>query len=92
MLGRGEVIGELQMSWDELLNHGDEPFGKQLTSHIHTSTKHLIDLSFPPIRDVCPSLTLRAAILHDCDDQDCAMSDVSDAGFWFLVLLTECQP
>jgi len=59
MLGRGEVIGELQMSWDELLNHGDEPF----------------DLSFPPIRDVCPSLTLRAAILHACDDQDSALSD-----------------
>ncbi|KAG1759625.1 CHAT domain-containing protein [Suillus occidentalis] len=34
MLGSGEVIGKLQMSWDELLDHGDEPF----------------DLSFPPVR------------------------------------------
>jgi hypothetical protein len=28
MLGSGEVIGKLQMSWGELLNHGDEPFGE----------------------------------------------------------------
>jgi hypothetical protein len=30
MLGGGEVIGKrkLHMSWDELLNHGDEPFGE----------------------------------------------------------------
>ncbi|KAG2092389.1 CHAT domain-containing protein [Suillus cothurnatus] len=68
MLGRGEVIGELQMSWDELLNHGDEPF----------------DLSFPPIRDVCPSLTLRAAILYACDDQDSALSD------HFQLVLDQC--
>ncbi|KAG1846748.1 hypothetical protein F4604DRAFT_1959984 [Suillus subluteus] len=47
------------MSWDELLDHGDEPF----------------DLSFPPIRDVHPSLTLKAAIVHACDDQDSALSD-----------------
>ncbi|KAG1877225.1 CHAT domain-containing protein [Suillus subluteus] len=26
MLGSGEVIGKLQTSWDELLEHGDEPF------------------------------------------------------------------
>jgi hypothetical protein len=28
MLGSGELIGKLQMSWDEVLNHGDEPFGE----------------------------------------------------------------
>jgi hypothetical protein len=30
ILGSGEVIGKrkLHMSWDELLNHGDEPFGE----------------------------------------------------------------
>ena len=28
MLGSGDVIGKLQMSWNELLNHGDEPFGE----------------------------------------------------------------
>jgi tetratricopeptide (TPR) repeat protein len=59
MLGNGEVIGKLQISWDELLDHGDEPF----------------DLSFPPVRDVCPSLTLRAAAVHACDDQDSTLSD-----------------
>ncbi|KAG1852507.1 CHAT domain-containing protein [Suillus subluteus] len=59
MLGSGEVIGKLQMSWDELLDHGDEPF----------------DLSFPPVRDVHPSLTLKAAVVHACDDEDSALSD-----------------
>jgi hypothetical protein len=28
MLGSGKVIGKLQTSWDELLDHGDEPFGE----------------------------------------------------------------
>ncbi|KAG2034105.1 CHAT domain-containing protein [Suillus americanus] len=59
MLGSGEVIGKLQMSWDELLDHGDEPF----------------NLSFPPVRDVHPSLTLKAAVVHACDDEDSALSD-----------------
>ncbi|KAG2133464.1 CHAT domain-containing protein [Suillus cothurnatus] len=59
MLGNGEVIGKLQISWDELLDHGDEPF----------------DVSFPPVRNVCPSLTLRAAAVHACDDQDNTLSD-----------------
>ncbi|KAG1835853.1 CHAT domain-containing protein [Suillus subalutaceus] len=58
MLGSGEVIGKLQKSWDELLGHGDEPFA----------------LSFPPVRGVHPSLTLKAAIVHTCDDQDGALS------------------
>ncbi|KAG1758652.1 CHAT domain-containing protein [Suillus occidentalis] len=59
ILGSGEVIGKLQISWDELLNHGDEPF----------------DISFPPVRGVHPSLTLKAAVVHACDDQDGALSD-----------------
>ncbi|KAG1877232.1 CHAT domain-containing protein [Suillus subluteus] len=60
MLGNGEVIGKLQTSWDELLDHGDEPFV----------------LSFPPVRDVHQaSLTLKAAIVHTCDDQDSVLSD-----------------
>ncbi|KAG2089825.1 hypothetical protein BD769DRAFT_1525801 [Suillus cothurnatus] len=71
MLGSGEVIGELKMSWDELLDHGDEPF----------------DLSFPSVRGVRPSLTLKAAYVHTCDNQNGALSDVSDVGlcplsFW----------
>ncbi|KAG2084742.1 uncharacterized protein F5147DRAFT_765194 [Suillus discolor] len=47
------------MSWDELLDHGDEPF----------------DISFPPVRGVHPSLELKVAIVHACDDQDDALFD-----------------
>ncbi|KAG1809682.1 CHAT domain-containing protein [Suillus subaureus] len=46
------------MSWDELLDHGDEPFA----------------LAFPPVCDVYPSLTLKATIVHACDDQEGALS------------------
>ncbi|KAG2340399.1 TPR-like protein [Suillus weaverae] len=56
VLGSGELIGKLQLSWRELLNHGDEPF----------------DLSFPSVRGVHPSLTLKVAVVHACDD---ALSD-----------------
>jgi len=28
MLGNGEVIGKLEMSWNELLGHGNDPFGE----------------------------------------------------------------
>ncbi|KAG1732991.1 CHAT domain-containing protein [Suillus occidentalis] len=59
MLGSGEVIGGLQMSWDELLDHGDEAF----------------DLSSPPVCGVHPSLTLKAAVVQACDDQEGALSD-----------------
>ncbi|KAG1779539.1 CHAT domain-containing protein [Suillus placidus] len=59
MLGSGEVIGKLQMSWDELLDHGDEPF----------------NLSFPPVRGVHPSFALKTAVVLACDDQDGALSD-----------------
>ncbi|KAG2122498.1 CHAT domain-containing protein [Suillus clintonianus] len=59
MLGNGEIIGKLQTSWDELLDHGDEPF----------------ELSFPPIGGVTPSLTLMAAVVHACDNQDNALFD-----------------
>ncbi|KAG1775501.1 CHAT domain-containing protein [Suillus placidus] len=59
MLGSGEVIGKLQMSWDELLDHGDESF----------------DISFPPVCDVHPSLTLKAAVVYACDHLDGALSD-----------------
>ncbi|KAG1788963.1 CHAT domain-containing protein [Suillus plorans] len=73
MLGGGEVIGELQVSWDELLDHGDHPF----------------DLSFPAVRDVQPSITLKVAVVHACDDQkgalfdslvDCEIARDADAG------------
>ncbi|KAG1831952.1 CHAT domain-containing protein [Suillus subalutaceus] len=57
MLGSGELIGELEVTWDELLDHGDEPF----------------NLSFPPVRGGCPSLMLKAAVVHSCDNQDSAL-------------------
>ncbi|KAG1722672.1 CHAT domain-containing protein [Suillus lakei] len=59
MLGNGEVIGKLETSWDELLDHGDEPF----------------DISFPPICGVHLSLTLKAAVVHACDNQVDALLD-----------------
>jgi hypothetical protein len=59
MLGSGEVIGKLQMSWDELLDRGYE----------------LFDLSFPPVCDVCPSFTLKAVVVRACDDEDSVLSD-----------------
>ncbi|KAG1841918.1 CHAT domain-containing protein [Suillus subalutaceus] len=59
MLGNGEVVGKLETSWDTLLDHGNEPF----------------DISFPSVRGVHPSLTLKATVLHDCDDQDSALRD-----------------
>ncbi|KAG1857716.1 CHAT domain-containing protein [Suillus subalutaceus] len=58
MLGGGEVIGKLQISWDELLDYGDEPF----------------DIYFPPVHGVHPSLTLKVAIVHACDNQNGALS------------------
>ncbi|KAG1771928.1 CHAT domain-containing protein [Suillus placidus] len=70
MLGSGEVIGKLELSWDDLLNHGDEPF----------------DISFPPVRGVHPSLTLKVAVVHACDDAlsdslvDCGIARDTDAG------------
>lgn len=62
MLSNGELIGELETTWDELLDHGDEPF----------------DLSFSPVRGICPSLTLKAAVVHSCDNQDSPQLDVCD--------------
>ncbi|KAG1837231.1 CHAT domain-containing protein [Suillus subalutaceus] len=59
MLGNGEVVGKLDTSWDELLDHGNEPF----------------DISFPSVDGVHSSLTLKATVLHDCDYQDSALPD-----------------
>ncbi|KAG2346354.1 hypothetical protein BDR05DRAFT_997357 [Suillus weaverae] len=57
----GEVIGKLQTSWDDLLNHGDEPFV----------------LSFPPVRGVDPSLTLKVDVVHAYDDHDGVLFDTA---------------
>ncbi|KAG2134472.1 CHAT domain-containing protein [Suillus clintonianus] len=59
MLGNGELIGQLETSWDELLDHGNEPF----------------ELSFPPVRGVNPSLKLKAVVVHARDNQDGALFD-----------------
>ncbi|KAG2033600.1 hypothetical protein BDR03DRAFT_1014125 [Suillus americanus] len=50
MLGSGEVLGKLQMWWDELLDHGDEPFV----------------VSFQPVRGIYPSLILKVAVVDAC--------------------------
>ncbi|KAG2068527.1 hypothetical protein BDR04DRAFT_1079298 [Suillus decipiens] len=57
MLGNGEVVGKLETSWAALLDRGNEPF----------------DISFPPVRGVCPCLTLKAAVLQPSDNQDIAL-------------------
>ncbi|KAG1882815.1 CHAT domain-containing protein [Suillus subluteus] len=59
MLGNGEVVGKFEISWDALLDHGNEPF----------------DISFPPVHGVHPSLTLKAAVLHPCDNHDNVVLD-----------------
>ncbi|KAG1777326.1 CHAT domain-containing protein [Suillus placidus] len=75
ILGSGEVIGKLQLSWHELLNHGDESF----------------NLSFPSVRGVDPSLTLKVAVVRACDDAlsdsfiHCKIDRDTDAGHARLV-------
>ncbi|KAG0698316.1 CHAT domain-containing protein [Suillus ampliporus] len=58
-LSDGELIGKLETSWDELLDHGDEPF----------------DLSFPAVRGIHPSLTLKAGSVHACGNYDGELVD-----------------
>ncbi|KAG0706480.1 hypothetical protein DFH29DRAFT_872259 [Suillus ampliporus] len=59
MLGQGELIGKLEMSLNELFDHGDESF----------------DISFPPIQGVHPTLTLKAASVHPCGNDDGGLFD-----------------
>ncbi|KAG1862744.1 CHAT domain-containing protein [Suillus subalutaceus] len=59
MLGNGEVVGKVEISWDALLDHGNEPF----------------DITFPSVRGVHPSLTLKATVLRNCDNQDSVLFD-----------------
>ncbi|KAG2116823.1 CHAT domain-containing protein [Suillus clintonianus] len=59
MLGNGEIIGKLQTSWRDLLNHEDE----------------LFELSFPPVRGVRPSLALKSTLVDYCGNQDGALFD-----------------
>ncbi|KAG1888228.1 CHAT domain-containing protein [Suillus subluteus] len=62
MLGRGELVGKLEISWEGLLDRGDEPF----------------DLSFPPIRGVCPSLTLKVTSVIACANDGSRLFDSID--------------
>ncbi|KAG1747306.1 hypothetical protein EDB19DRAFT_1826071 [Suillus lakei] len=59
MLGNGEVIGKLQTSWDELLDHGDEPFGHARFAKYVTSKSifHLNDAAqyFQLVLAQCPA-------------------------------------
>ncbi|KAG1724197.1 CHAT domain-containing protein [Suillus paluster] len=73
MLGNGEVIGKLKISWDKLLRHGNEPF----------------ELSFPLVRGVHPSVTLKAAAVNGCGNNngellnpivDCKIAQDTDTG------------
>ncbi|KAG2109160.1 CHAT domain-containing protein [Suillus cothurnatus] len=59
ILGNGEVVAKFESSWDGLLDCGDEPF----------------DISFPSIRGDRSSLTLKAAVICPCDNQDSALLD-----------------
>jgi hypothetical protein len=52
MPGSGEVIVKLQISLNELLDHGDESFSERLAiihAHILTSSRYTL-----PIRAWCP--------------------------------------
>lgn len=66
MLGNGEVIGECEATWDELLDHGDKHF----------------NLSFPLVRSVCSSFTLKASVVHSCDNRDSTLLNVSRTALW----------
>ncbi|KAG2094535.1 CHAT domain-containing protein [Suillus cothurnatus] len=59
MLGNGEVVAKFESSWDELLDRGDEPF----------------DISFPSIDGDDSSLTLKAAVVYPCNNQNSALFD-----------------
>ncbi|KAG1865936.1 hypothetical protein F4604DRAFT_1956764 [Suillus subluteus] len=48
-----------KISWDALLDHGNEPF----------------DISFSSVRSVHPSLTLKTDFLRPCNSQDSALLD-----------------
>ncbi|KAG2339946.1 hypothetical protein BDR05DRAFT_1002877 [Suillus weaverae] len=57
----GKSLEKFETSWDELLDRGDEHF----------------DISFPPVHGDHSSLTLKAAVLHDCDNQDSTLFDTA---------------
>ncbi|KAG1717680.1 hypothetical protein EDB19DRAFT_1839425 [Suillus lakei] len=61
MLGNGEVISKVEMSWNELLDHGDE--------------NEAFILSFPLIDEIYPSLKLKVAFVDHCGHDNGALLD-----------------
>ncbi|KAG2122482.1 hypothetical protein DEU56DRAFT_984058 [Suillus clintonianus] len=51
-LGNGEVIGKLQTSWDELLDHGDEPFEFTGSSRFSRPRRSKISVEAPGLQEV----------------------------------------
>ncbi|KAG1752224.1 hypothetical protein EDB19DRAFT_1098607 [Suillus lakei] len=61
MLGNGEVISKVEMSWNELLDYGDE--------------NEAFILSFPLIDEIYPSLKLKVAFVDHCGHDNGALLD-----------------
>ncbi|KAG2360934.1 CHAT domain-containing protein [Suillus spraguei] len=55
-----ELIGKIKTSWDKLLDDGDEAFSESI---------------LPTCLDIHPSLTLKAGVVHTCNEQDSTLSD-----------------
>jgi hypothetical protein len=52
-----------------------------LVIHVHMLPSHrYLSSGFQPVLGVHPSLTLKASVVHACNDQDGTLFDVSDAG------------
>jgi hypothetical protein len=52
--------------------HGNEPFS------LMRIYSHLVDISFPSVCGVHPSLALKGTVLHNCNNQDSALLDMSN--------------
>ncbi|KAG1810554.1 uncharacterized protein BJ212DRAFT_1484125 [Suillus subaureus] len=65
MLGSGEVIGN---------------FKHRGMSYSIMEMSHSVNISFPSVHGIHPSLTLKATVVHAYDNQNGALSDMSNAG------------
>ncbi|KAG1793810.1 CHAT domain-containing protein [Suillus variegatus] len=104
ILGSGEVIGELQMSWDELLDHGDEPFGVHPSLKLKATIVHACDNQDDALFDLLLT-EHKLQSLVDCEitqDTDAGhaqfaaymtsktVSDLNDAVKHFQLVLDQC--
>jgi hypothetical protein len=89
MLGNGEVVAKFKSSWNKLLDRGDEPFGGVTSFSVIRIYSHIVDISFPSIRGHHSSLTLKAAVVCPCNNQDSALFDVSEISLCCWIWLTE---